>query len=66
MTPADRPQPPTTRVYLEVGKQSVFAVGLDWPGWARRATCSWAVRCAIRRAAFHAMDHAWEIEDKGS
>jgi hypothetical protein len=27
----------TSRVYLEQGKHSVFAVSLDWPGWCRRA-----------------------------
>jgi hypothetical protein len=27
----------TSRVYLEEGKNSVFAVSLDWPGWCRRA-----------------------------
>jgi hypothetical protein len=27
----------TARVYLERGKNSVFAVALDWPGWCRRA-----------------------------
>jgi hypothetical protein len=37
MTPAVRSQPPVTRIYLEVGKQWVFAVALDWPGWSRRA-----------------------------
>ena len=26
-----------SRVYLEQGKTSVFAVSLDWPGWCRRA-----------------------------
>ena len=30
----------TTRVYLEEGKSSVFAVALDWPGWCRRARTS--------------------------
>ena len=28
---------PKTRVYLEVGKTSAFAVALDWPGWCRHA-----------------------------
>jgi hypothetical protein len=28
---------PTTRVYFEVGKSSVFAAAIDWPGWCRRA-----------------------------
>jgi hypothetical protein len=27
----------TSRVYLEEGKKSVFAVSLEWPGWCRRA-----------------------------
>ncbi len=27
----------TARVYLERGKNSVFAVSLEWPGWCRRA-----------------------------
>jgi hypothetical protein len=26
-----------SRVYFEQGKNSVFAVSLDWPGWCRRA-----------------------------
>ena len=26
-----------TRIYLEEGASSVFAVALDWPGWCRRA-----------------------------
>ena len=27
----------TSRVFVEEGKTSVFAVSLDWPGWCRRA-----------------------------
>lgn len=27
----------TTRIYLEEGTSSTFAVALDWPGWCRRA-----------------------------
>ncbi|MFY9782440.1 MAG: hypothetical protein WAK12_02760 [Acidimicrobiales bacterium] len=27
----------TSRVYLEEGKNTVFAISLDWPGWCRRA-----------------------------
>jgi len=26
----------TTKVYLELGKKSAFALAVDWPGWARR------------------------------
>jgi hypothetical protein len=29
-----------SRVYLEEGKNSVFAVSLEWPGWCRRAKTS--------------------------
>jgi hypothetical protein len=29
-----------TPVYLEIGKKSVFAVSLEWPGWCRRARTS--------------------------
>ena len=28
---------PLTRVYIEQGKSTVFAVCLDWPGWCRHA-----------------------------
>ena len=28
---------PDVRVLIEIGKRRVFAVALDWPGWARRA-----------------------------
>jgi hypothetical protein len=27
----------TSRVYIEEGKNAVFAISLDWPGWCRRA-----------------------------
>jgi hypothetical protein len=27
--------PPTHRIYVESGKQRVFAAALDWPGWCR-------------------------------
>ena len=30
----------TSRVYIEEGTTSVFAVSLDWPGWCRRAKSS--------------------------
>jgi hypothetical protein len=30
----------TSRVYLEEGARSVFAVSLDWPGWCRREKTS--------------------------
>ena len=30
----------------------------------RRAARSWPIQFLIRRTAYHAMDHAWEIEDR--
>jgi hypothetical protein len=27
-----------TRIYLEEGAKSVFAVSLEWPGWCRRVS----------------------------
>lgn len=36
---------------------------LDSPNKVRRP---WSARYAIRRSAWHALDHAWEIEDRSS
>jgi hypothetical protein len=33
---------------------------------SKAPTGTWPARYAIRRAAYHVMDHAWEIEDKGA
>lgn len=52
------------RTVIEPGPKGKGAVafGLDWPGWSRGAkTADLALR---RRSAFHALDHAWEMEDK--
>lgn len=43
-------------VYIEVGRKRVFAATVEWPGWP--------ARYAARRIAWHALDHAWEIEDR--
>ncbi len=32
---AQASRPPTTAVYLELGRKRVFACALDWPGWCR-------------------------------
>ena len=50
-----RPLRGPVRVYLEQGKRWVFACALDWPAGAAGAA---------RRIAWHALDHAWEIEDR--
>lgn len=39
---------PTTRVYFEEGKSSVFAAAIDWPGWCRRAKSKDAALEALR------------------
>jgi len=40
------------------------ARGEDPPLSPRRKTPLWSPRYAIRRSAWHALDHAWEIEDR--
>jgi hypothetical protein len=37
----------TVRVAIETGKKKVFAVALDWPGWARTATSEEAAVKAV-------------------
>lgn len=38
----------------------------EQPARARRSGEYWSPRYAIRRSAWHAFDHAWEIEDRSS
>lgn len=64
---------------LEIGaKRRVVAAAMDWPGLVRRATLdairaynadgrparTWPIQFLVRRLAHHAMDHAWELEDR--
>ncbi len=62
---------------LEVGQETgvkrTFVWAIDWPGWARagrdpglalEALVASAPRYAARRIAWHALDHAWEVEDR--
>jgi hypothetical protein len=44
-----------TRVYLEAGKQRVFACALDWPGWCRSAPTA---DLALRSLASYANRYA--------
>ncbi len=44
-----------TRLYLELGKQKVFACALDWPGWARSGRTD---ELAIERLAEYAGRYA--------
>ncbi|HVL81772.1 MAG TPA: hypothetical protein VM840_09290 [Actinomycetota bacterium] len=36
------------------------------PAPSRRRTPHWPPRYMIRRSAWHALDHAWEIEDRAT
>ena len=58
---------------IEAGRRRVFASALDWPGFATALgdpaslitpPKGWLPRTAIRRMAWHVLDHLWEIEDK--
>jgi hypothetical protein len=40
------------------------ARGVPLPENPRRTRRTWSVRYVVRRSAWHALDHAWEIEDK--
>jgi len=42
------------------------ARGEPLPQSPRRTSKLWAPRYAIRRSAWHALDHAWEIEDRAT
>jgi hypothetical protein len=41
-----------------------FAVSEEMPQKGPRGNALWAPRYFVRRAAWHILDHAWEIEDK--
>ena len=56
-------------VYVEVGAKRAFASAAGWPGWSRSGKTEEAAletlsAYAIRRIAWHALDHAWEMEDR--
>lgn len=36
------------------------------PGFPRRVDRYWSARYFVRRSAWHALDHAWEIEDRSA
>ena len=40
------------------------AAGVPPPPNPRRTRAIWSVRYYVRRSAWHALDHAWEIEDR--
>ncbi|HEX7171233.1 MAG TPA: hypothetical protein VF365_01355 [Candidatus Limnocylindria bacterium] len=60
------PRPPMAdlrRSFLEAVRLRADATPLPEPN---RVHSPWEPRYAIRRSAWHALDHAWEIEDRSS
>jgi hypothetical protein len=49
---------------LELDLLAVRARGGDPPENPRRRSPYWSPRYFVRRSAWHALDHAWEIEDR--
>ena len=52
------------RVLLEIGTKGRRVVAGPTSGRARPVARSWTIQFLIRRTANHAMDHAWEMEDR--
>jgi len=44
----------------------VEVLGRPWDGTPYRERASWPPRYAARRLAWHALDHAWEMEDRAT
>jgi hypothetical protein len=62
----DGPAGEMARLRREIlGTLSVRAHGEPLPP-SRRTSPLWAPRYAVRRSAWHALDHAWEIEDRAA
>ena len=61
------PEPPVLMIAPEQRSQhrEDFVAGIrDYNAQGLRAGRSWTVPFLIRHTAFHALDHAWEMEDK--
>ena len=61
------PEPPVLMIAPEQRSQhrEDFVAGIrDYNAQRLRAGRSWTVPFLIRHTAFHALDHAWEMEDK--
>jgi hypothetical protein len=55
----------TEEVFVEAGSKRVFAGAIEWPPErVPRSGKLWTPRYFVRRTAWHALDHAWEIEDR--
>ncbi len=59
------PQPdPTDRAAVEVERAAMLEILRQPSDGSPLAGRKWPVRYAARRVAWHALDHAWEIEDR--
>lgn len=60
-----RPEPdPADRRAIEAEREAVLAVLREPSDGAPLADRRWTQRYAARRIAWHALDHAWEMEDR--
>jgi len=59
-------KPPTDRASVEAMRAAVLDVLARPSDGSPLADRKWPQRYAARRIAWHALDHAWEIEDKAS
>ena len=54
-------------VYLEAGQKRTFGAASahgEVASHGPRGGVRWSARYFVRRAAWHALDHVWEIEDR--
>jgi hypothetical protein len=59
-----RAKPPTNREVTEAMRREMLAVLAAPSDGSPLAGRKWTLRYAARRIAWHALDHAWEIEDR--
>jgi hypothetical protein len=57
-------KPPTDRAAVEAMRAAILDVLARPSDGSALADRKWPQRYAARRIAWHALDHAWEIEDK--
>jgi hypothetical protein len=60
----DDPRKALTRLRTEIRTALAVAVRWELPAKGPRGGKRWTPRTFIRRAAWHALDHTWEIEDR--
>ena len=58
------PEPGDTAAVAELRQAVAAVLGRPWDGSPYSARRSWPPRYAARRFAWHALDHAWEMQDR--